>query len=85
MDLALGVASVEGIIGGVTVNQSTNVGGLTVFGRCAEVCQTKTNDRRLFEPVSVLLITDHLKLDGGNGGASVNEFASGLNRCIPCV
>jgi hypothetical protein len=85
LDLALGVASVGGIIGSVTVNESTNVGALSVFDRCTEICQTKTNDRLQLEPVSVLLVTDHVKLSGGNGGASLNEFTSALNLCIPCV
>jgi hypothetical protein len=35
--------------------------------------------------VSVLLISDHVSLTGGLGGASLSEFASALNRCSRCV
>lgn len=85
LDLTLGVSSVGGIIGSVIVNEATNVEALSVFDRCTEICQSKTDDTRKFDPVSVLLVTDRVKLRGGNGGASLNEFASALNLCIPCV
>jgi hypothetical protein len=85
LDLTLGSAQVGGIVGSVTVRESTNVGNLTVFDRCTEVCQSKTSDRLQIEPVSVVLVTEHVSLVGGTGGASLNAFTSAVNLCIPCV
>jgi len=85
LELTLGSAHISSIIGVVKVDETTNVGKLNVFDRCVELCQTKTNDSLQFNPVSVLLISAHVSLSGGLGGASLNEFASALNRCIPCV
>jgi hypothetical protein len=85
LELTLGSAHIYSIIGVVKVDETTNVGKLNVFDRCVELCQTKTNDSLQFNPVSVLLISAHVSLSGGLGGASLNEFASALNRCIPCV
>ena len=84
MDLTLGSTQIRGIVGSVTVDKSTNVGKLSVFTRCTEVCQTKTNDSLNFNPVSVVLVTDHVSLTGGNGGASLKEFAAQLNLCYLC-
>jgi hypothetical protein len=84
-DLNLGAAQFGGIIGSVIVNETTNVGKLSVFVRCLENCQSKESDQHEFNPVSVVLITDHVSLLGGNGGARMNEFSAGMNRCIPCV
>jgi len=85
LDLALGPAHIGGIIGSVRVDETTNVGKLSVFDRCTEVCQTKPSDSLTFNPVSVVLISDHVSLSGGLGGASLSGFSSTLNRCIPCV
>jgi hypothetical protein len=85
VDLVLGPAHVGGNIGSATVKESTNVGDLSVFDSCTELCRAKTNDALQFQPVSVLLVTDHVSLRGGTGGASLNEFAAALNLCIPCV
>jgi hypothetical protein len=85
LDLTLGPAQVGGIIGNVTVHESTNVGDLSVFERCTEICQSKTSDTRQFQPVRVLLVSDHVSLNGGSGGASLKEFGAALNLCIPCV
>ena len=85
LSLTLGTARIGGIIGSVTVNETTNVGKLSVLDRCTEICQTKISDSLKFNPVSVILISDHVSLSGGNGGSSLSEFASALNRCIPCV
>jgi hypothetical protein len=85
LDLTLGSAHLGGTIGSATVQEETNVGGLTVFNRCAEVCQAKTSDALQFKPVSVVLITDHVSLTGGTDGASLDEFGAALNVCIPCV
>lgn len=84
-DLNLVAAHVGGIIGSVIVNETTNVGKLSVFARCLEKCQSKSSDQHEFNPVSVVLITDHARLAGGNAGASMNEFSAGMNLCIPCV
>ncbi len=83
--LTLGTAQVGGIIGSVTVNEPTNVGRLSAFGRCIEVCETKANDSLNFDPVSVVLVRDHVRLSGGTGGASLSEFGAALDRCILCV
>jgi hypothetical protein len=85
LGLTLGPAHIGSFIGRVTVDEITNVGKLSVFDRCTEICQTKTSDSLNFNPVSVLLISDHVSLSGGFGGASLNEFALTLNRCIPCA
>ena len=85
LQLTLGTARVLGIFGSVTVNESTNVGKLSVFDHCTEVCQTKPIDLSGFNPVSVVLVTDHVSLSGGNGGASLSEFGAALDRCILCV
>jgi hypothetical protein len=85
LDLDLGAAQVRGLIGSVVVQESTNVGDLNVFERCTEICQSKTSDRRQFQPVRVLLVSDHVSLTGVSGGASLKEFAVALNLCIPCV
>jgi hypothetical protein len=84
LDLTLGTTQIRGIIGSVTTDESTNVGKLSVFSRCTEVCQTKANDSLNFNPVSVVLVTDHVSLTGGNGGASLKEFAAQLNLCYLC-
>jgi hypothetical protein len=55
-----------------------------VFTRCIEVCQTKTNDSLNFKPVSVLLVSDHVNITDGNGGASLKDFAAQLNLRYLC-
>ena len=85
LQLTLGTAKVGGIIGSVTVNESTNVGGLSVFDSCTEVCQTKANDSLNFDPVSVVLVRDYVSLSGGTGGAALSEFGAALDRCMLCV
>jgi hypothetical protein len=83
--LTLGSVQVGGIFGRVAVNEITNVGKVSVFTRCTEVCQTQTTGSLDFDPVSVVLVTDHVHLSGGNGGASLNGFGAALNRCVLCV
>lgn len=85
LDLALNHSVIEGITGAVSVDESANVGKLSVFDRCADSCQNKPDDSHQFTPVSVVLITDHVKLNGGMDGASLTGFWSGINLCIPCV
>jgi hypothetical protein len=85
LQLTLGAASVGGIIGDVAVHESTNVGDLNVFTRCTEVCQTNTNGYLDFDPVSVVLVRNHVHLAGGTGGASLKEFGATLDRCPLCV
>ena len=84
LDLTLGSTQIRGIFGSVTVDESTNVGKLDVFTRCTEVCETKTNDSINVNPVSVLLVSDHVNITGGNGGASLKEFEAQLNLCYLC-
>jgi hypothetical protein len=85
LELTLGTASVGGMIGTVAVHESTNLGKLSVFNRCTEVCQTTTNDRLDFDPVSVVLVTAHVHLSGGTGGALLSDFGATLDRCLLCV
>jgi hypothetical protein len=85
LKLTLGSALVGGIIGAAAVHELTNVGNLTVFNRCTEVCQEKTNDSLAFDPVSVVLVTHRVRLLGGTGGASLDGFGAVLDRCILCV
>ena len=85
LQLALGAASVGGIIGAVEVQESTNLGNLNVLNRCTEVCQAKTNDSLDFDPVSVVLVSEQVQLSGGTGGASLSGFGATLDRCPLCV
>ena len=85
LSLTLGSALVRGIIGSVTVNESTNVGRLRVFVNCTEVCRITSHDSVMFDPVSVVLVTTHVSLSGGTGGASLTEFGAALDRCMLCV
>jgi len=85
LQLTLGSARVAGIVGSVTVNESTNVDKLSVFTRCTEVCQIMTTDSLTFDPVSVVLVHNHVNLTGGTGGASLSEFGTVLDRCPLCV
>jgi hypothetical protein len=84
LSLMLGQAQVE-MIGSVVVEESTNIGKLQVFDRCADLCRTRPEDNFQFNPVSVVLFTIRVSLDGGSGGASLNEFESQLNLCPPCA
>jgi hypothetical protein len=84
LNLFLGPTQIKNIFGSVTVEETTNLGKLSVFTRCTEVCQTKTSDSLNFNPVSVLLVTENVNVTGGNGGASLNEFAWQLNLCYLC-
>ena len=84
LELNLGHVAIGGIIGAVSVDESTNVGDLSVFGRCADACEAKARDSRQFHPVGVVRITDHVKLTGGNDGASLDKFESGMNLCLVC-
>jgi hypothetical protein len=56
-----------------------------VLIRCTEVCQAKTNDDLEFDPVSVVLVTDRVRLSGGTGGASLDGFGAVLDRCVMCA
>ncbi len=85
LELALSHAIVEGITGAVTVDESTNVGKLSVLDRCADSCETKPNASLQFDPVSVVLITDQVNLNGGIAGASLSGFDAGMDLCLVCA
>jgi hypothetical protein len=85
LQLALGSVRIAGIIGSVIVHETTNLGNLSVFNRCTEVCQAKTNATLDFDPVSVVLVSHHVRLSGGTGGASLDQFGAVLDRCVLCV
>jgi hypothetical protein len=84
LDLTLGTTQIGGLFGSVTVDESTNVGKLRVFTRCREICETKPDDYLNFNPVSVLLVSHHVIVTGGNDGASLKEFGAQLNLCYLC-
>jgi hypothetical protein len=84
LELILVPGHIGGLIGAVRVNESTNVGNLSIFDRCLEVCQIQTTDSLNFSPVSVLIISDHVNISGGTGGASLKEFDTQLNLCYLC-
>ena len=84
LHLDLGPAQIGGIIGSVTVQESTNVGDLNVFLQCVEVCRSKPSDQLSFSAVSVVLVTDHVTLTGGQSGASLSSFSVAFDFCPPC-
>lgn len=85
LDLTLGTSRVGGIIGSVVVHESTNVGTLSVFDRCTQVCQIQASNTLPFQPVSVVLVTDYVTLIDGTGGASLNDLKAIFNWCALCV
>jgi len=85
LQLALGWTQVGGIIGRVTADETTNVGDLLVFTKCTEVCQNSSVDSFNFDAVSVVLARHHVTVSGGDGGASLSDFTTMLNRCPLCV
>jgi hypothetical protein len=84
MNLSLGPAKVEGDAGAVSVDEPTNVGDLEVFDRCEDGCDSKPGASLHFKPVSVVLITNHVALNGGTAGASLQSFADKMVTCPVC-
>jgi len=84
LTLDLGQAQVLGIIGSARVDQTTNVGNLSVFLQCADVCRIQNHDQVQFDSVSVILVSNHVTITGGNQGASLSGFTALLNLCPPC-
>ena len=85
LTLTLGNSTVSGIIGSATVTETTNVGTLSVFDRCADACSLKKTDQLKFSPITVLHVTNTVALSGGTGGASLSSFAADYNLCPACV
>ncbi len=85
LSLSLGPAGVGGIIGGVGVTEDTNVGSLTVFERCADVCGIDPSAQLLFKPIQPLQVVDRVNISGGRGGASLSSFSVSYNFCPLCV
>jgi len=85
LTLQLGRAQIFGMIGRVTVQESTNVGTLTVEEQCTEVCRIKRLDSLEFSPLQELLITDTITLNGGLNGASLYGFTANFNSCVQCA
>jgi len=83
--LQLGQAQIFGIIGSVSVQESTNVGTLAVGENCADVCGIRRSDSLEFSPLKQLQVTDTVTLNGGLNGASLNSFAADYNFCPQCA
>lgn len=79
--LQLGPAKVNGIIGSATVQESTNVGNLTVYLQCNEVCSEKALAQLLFSPVTELKVSDNVTIVGGDKGASLSSFNASIQLC----
>lgn len=85
ISLLLGNTNVAGPIGSVAVTEKTNVGTLSVFEKCAEICTVKKTDQLNFRPVQALHVTDTVSLSGGSGGVSLSGFTATYNLCPLCV
>jgi len=83
--LNLGQVQISGIIGSVNVTQETNVGNLSVFENCTEVCTFKGTDNLSFAPVRPLQVTNVLTLNGGSNGVVLRRFAAKYDLCPTCV
>ncbi|MGD0801724.1 MAG: hypothetical protein ABR906_10440 [Terracidiphilus sp.] len=80
LTLDLGQSQVSGIIGSVTVQETTTMtsttGTLEVYEICADACTIKQRDSVTITPAQTLQTTITVSLSGGNGGASLSSFAS---------
>jgi hypothetical protein len=83
--LDLGQVQISGIIGSVNVTQETNVGNLSVFENCTEVCTFKQTDQLSFSPIRPLQVTNVLTLSGGSNGVLLKRFAANYDLCPACV
>jgi hypothetical protein len=83
--LYLGTAQISGITGSVNVTQETNVGDLSVYESCTEVCTLKATDQLSFAPIKPLQVTNVLTLNGGSGGVVLKRFAAKYDLCPMCA
>ncbi|MGD0939313.1 MAG: hypothetical protein ABR905_06330 [Terracidiphilus sp.] len=78
--LDLGQSQVLGIIGSVTVKETTSATSTTdlleVYEICADACSLKRTDSVTVAPIVPLQTTIVVSLSGGTGGASLNSFAA---------
>ncbi len=80
LTLDLGQSQVLGIIGSVTVKETTSATSATdaleVYEICADACSLKRTDSVTVTPIAPLQTTIVVSLSGGNGGASLKSFAA---------
>lgn len=82
LTLDLGTPSIGGPIGSATVTETATsssvgfAGTLQVFESCEEVCALKQTDTASLAGLETLTFSLNIALNGGNGGASLNFFAT---------
>jgi hypothetical protein len=80
LTLDLGQSQVLGIIGSVTVKETTSATSTTdlleVYEICADACTLKRTDSVAVTPIAPLQTTIVVSLSGGNGGATLKSFAA---------
>lgn len=78
LTLDLGPASVEGIIGSVTVQEriaaTSTISDLEVYEICADACRIKQVDSVTLTPIQPLQTSITISLSGGTGGATLHRF-----------
>jgi hypothetical protein len=74
-----------GLIGSVTVAETTDIGDLQVTAQCADVCTAPQSDSLAYWPQEQLQVLDHVSLAPKNGGASLSSFTATFNFCPPCA
>jgi hypothetical protein len=83
LTLDLGQSQVSGIIGSVTVQQTTTISTLSntleVFDTCADACGLKKTDTATVTGSGNLQVLLNVSLSGGTAGVSLNNFASNIN------
>ena len=90
LTLNLEGAKVNGLIGTVDIKQNTTSGMLVfppleVFGRCVDVCTSKTHDQLAVTGFPILTVSLNITLTGGTNGVSLTGFATNDGLCPMCV
>jgi len=92
LQLALGTVHFAATTAAVSINENTNLRDstgnpvtLNVF-ECSDLCVPKPSDLFDFNPtgISVLILSNHLMISGGNGTADLDSFSNSLDLCIVC-
>jgi hypothetical protein len=74
-----------GLIGSVTVDETTDLGDLQVTAQCADACTAPKSDSLEYWPLGQLQVLDHVNLAPKNGEASLSSFTATFNFCPPCA